>query len=217
MEEKQLYLKRIEDGYEVEFDFQPFDVNLMSDEYFLFKEAAIVVLYPNDTMEAMRSGGGFHHNYYYMKLYEKSKKFKEDVDSLGFPMHFEPDESTYSLDCLLSSLGISSLHNVDIPNIPSRLEYLYRFEPIFYNFKAEQTTDKVEENFGIVYDNYPSGKINFLVRLEDLKEKIKKMKREYYIKIKKYIKLRRNSLKKIVLFMTKDALNEGKEKYYGLI
>lgn len=74
-------------------------------------------------------------------------------------MHFELDESTYNLDCLLSSLGISSFHNVDIPNIPSRLEDLDRFRSIFYVFKAEQTTDKVEENLGIIYGNYPSSNI----------------------------------------------------------
>lgn len=67
MEENQLYLKRKGDGCEFEFALKPFDVSLMSDEYFLFKKVAVVMLYPNGNMEAMRSGGGFHHNYYYMK------------------------------------------------------------------------------------------------------------------------------------------------------
>lgn len=159
MEEKQLYLKRIGDGYEVIFDLQPFDVDLMTDEYFLFKEAALVMLYPDGTMEAMRSSEAARHNVYYRKLYEKSKRFKEAVDSLGFKIDFEPDESTYRLDSLFSSLGISSLHNDDIPNIPFRLEDLEGFNAIFYGFNAEQTTDEVEKNLGVIYDNFLDGSI----------------------------------------------------------
>ena len=159
MEEKQIYLKRIGDGYEVEFDLQPFDVSKMSDEYFLFKEAALVMLYPDGTMEAMRSGEAARHNYYYRKLYEKSKRFKDAVDSLDFTIDFEPDESTYRLDSLFSRLGISSLHNNDIPNIPLRLEDLERFNAIFYGFYAEQTTGEVEKNLGIIYDNFLDGSI----------------------------------------------------------
>ncbi len=157
MEEKQLYLKSIGDGYEVEFDLQPFDVSKMSDEYFLLKEAALVMLYPDGTMEAMRAGAAIRHNHYYRKLYEKSGRFKEAVDSLGFTIDFEPDESTYRLDSLLSSLGISSLHNDDIPNIPLRLEDLERFNARFYGFNAEQTTDELEKNLGVIYDNFLDG------------------------------------------------------------
>ncbi len=159
MEEKQLYLKRMGDGYEVEFDLQPFDVSKMSDEYFLFKEAALVMLYPDGTMEAMRAGGSIRHNPYYRKLYEQSKRFKEAVDSLGFKIDFEPDESTYRLDILLSRLGISSLHNDDIPNIPLRLEDLERLNARFYCFNAEQTTDELEKNLGVIYDNFLDGSI----------------------------------------------------------
>lgn len=159
MEEKQLYLRQIDEEYVCEFDFQSFDVNKMNDKYFLFKEAAIVILYPDGTMEAIRSGSGMHHNFYYRKLYEKSERFREAVDSIGGTVDFDPDESTIQLDCLLSRVGISSLHNVNIPNIPFRLEDLESFDAVFYVFKAEQPTNEVEENLKRIYDNYPNDSI----------------------------------------------------------
>lgn len=154
MEEKYLYLKRKDDGFE--FDLQPFYVEVMNDDVFLFKEAAVVILYPDGSMDAVRAGEGMHHNYYYDQLYGRSKRFKEAVDLLGYELDFKPDESTYELDCLLSSLGISSIHNVNIHNIPFRLEQLENFEPIFYTFKAENTTSEVDKNFDVIYENCPS-------------------------------------------------------------
>lgn len=153
MEEKQLYLQKSGDGYV--FCLEPFDVRIMSDDTFLFKEAAVVVLYPDGFIDAIRTSGGIHHNYYYEELYKRSERFKESIDKLGFVIDFEPDESTYKLDCLLSSLGISTIHNVDINRIPYRLEYLEPFCPLFYTFKAENTTLESDENFQVIYDNYP--------------------------------------------------------------
>ena len=88
-------------------------------------------------------------------MYDSSKKFKEAVDSLDFTLDFEPDESTYRLDCLFAKIGISSFHNVNIYNIPFRLEELKHFGSIFYTFKAENTTEEVEKNLGVIYENYP--------------------------------------------------------------
>lgn len=154
MEEKQLYLKRQGEGFV--FALQPFDVKLMSDDDFLFKEAAVVMLYPDGFMDAVRAGSGLHHNYYYEQLYGSSKRFKDAIDSLGFILKFAPDESTYELDCLLSSIGISSIHNVNIHNIPFRLEELEHFKPIFYTFRAENTTPEVDKNFAVIYENCSS-------------------------------------------------------------
>ncbi len=153
MEEKQLYLQKSGEGYV--FCLEPFYVRIMSDDTFLFKEAAVVVLYPDGFIDAIRASGGIQHNYYYEELYKKSKRFKESIDKLGFVIDFEPDESTYKLDCLLSSLGISTIHNVDINRIPYRFEDLEPFCPIFYTFKAENTTLESDENLQVVYDNYP--------------------------------------------------------------
>lgn len=153
MEEKQLYLKKVEDGYT--FALERFNTDIMSDDCFLFKEAAVVIIYPDGKMDAMRNGAGVHHNYYYRKIYESSKRFKEAVDSLNCTVDFDPDESTYPLDCRLSSLGISSLHNTDIHRIPFRVEELIDFVALFYVFKTENPTSEVEDALDIIYDNYP--------------------------------------------------------------
>lgn len=154
MEEEMLYLKGCDDGFE--FVMQPFDVEKMTDDEFLFKEAAVVILYPDGTLDVSRAKGGIHHNFYYKQLYENSKKFKDAVDSLGFTLDFEPDESTYRLYCLLAGLGISSIHNVNIHNIPLRLEDLEHFESLFYTFKSESTTLEMDKNWAIIYENYPN-------------------------------------------------------------
>lgn len=152
MEEKQLYLKKVEDGFV--FALEPFNTDIMSDDCFLFKEA-LVIIYPDGKMDAMRNGAGVHHNYYYKKLYESSKRFRDAVDNLNCTVDFDPDESTYPLDCRLSSLGISSLHNIDIHRIPFRIEELADFVALFYVFKTENSTSEVDSTLDIIYDNYP--------------------------------------------------------------
>lgn len=154
MNEKQLYLKYNGNNYDIEL--KPFDETKIYDEEFLFKEAAIVILYPDGIVEAVKVGGSLHHTTYYKVLYEKSMKFKIAIDSLDLPFDWKEEKSTYKLDCYLSSLGISSLHNVNIHDIPFRPEDLWDFISNFYVFKAEVTTAEVEDNLNKIYDNYPS-------------------------------------------------------------
>ena len=50
MEEKHLYLKR--NGESFDFDMGTFDVSLMTDDMFLFNEAAVVILYPDVVVDS---------------------------------------------------------------------------------------------------------------------------------------------------------------------
>ncbi len=159
MEEKELYLKMNGNGLERTIELQSFDASVLSDEMFLFKEAAIVMLYPDGAIEAVRVGAGVHHSFYYKKLYEASKRFKEAVDSVNGELKFDDDESTYMLDCALSKVGISTFHNVNLYNIPFNLGELKDFDAVFYGFECENTTPDEDKNLKTIYENYPEGSI----------------------------------------------------------
>lgn len=154
MEKCELYLKRIEEGFKLVLD--SFNPDVMSDDYFLLKEAAVVIIYPDGSIDAMRNGAGIRHNFYYRKIYASSPRFKKAVDSLEVSLCAN-DESTYFLDCRLSDLGVSSLHNMDMEVIPIRLSDLDDFAAMFYLFKSEHMTKESNATLQYILENYNKG------------------------------------------------------------
>lgn len=155
--DKQLYLEWNGKGYDLKLKFFNQDEN--GDDGFFLKEAAILILYPDGVVEAVKVGSEIHHTNYYHKLYGKSERFKSIIDSLDLPFNWQKEDSTYKLDCYLARRGLTSFHNINIHDIPFRLEELENFVSLFYFFKSEFMTDEVDNILNKVYENYDCNSI----------------------------------------------------------
>lgn len=156
MKSEQLYLRKCNGRYE--FLIQEFDEKRIPlKEEFMFKETAVVVLYPDGVIDAIPiiEGVNWHLEYYKM-LVEKSHRFASI--SKKFPVGWRGEYNTTNANKVMTKMGIVVIQNIDIPNLPE--EYVDRedYYSTFLFFGANKLTRELENNLNMILDSYPNNR-----------------------------------------------------------
>lgn len=115
--QEELYLRKINETYEVFVK----DLSDKSVPYHLeypFREAAVVIVYPDGKIDAMRVTGKYSNHFeYYRELFKTSHMFATEVRKRSKMFNLMKETITTRLDNLLAKEGISVFHNLDIEYI----------------------------------------------------------------------------------------------------
>lgn len=154
MSVKQLYLRKKDDGYE--FLCQEFDEKRIPiKEEYMFKEAAIVIMYPDGIIEALPIVRGVKwHVEYYKKLITKSPRFASIIKH--FPDGWSDEYNTLKVNKIMAKMGMIVIHNMDIPVLPEEYKDRENFYSAFMFYGANKLTKELEDNLNMIFDNYPN-------------------------------------------------------------
>lgn len=176
MKNEQLYLRRNEKGYQ--FVVQEFDeTRIPVKEEFMFKEAAVVVLYPDGLIDVLPiiKDADWHLEYYKM-LVEKSPRFAGI--SKKFPIGWRGEYNTIKANMIMADMGIVLIQNIDIPNLPEEYSSREDYYSTFLFYGASKLTKESEENLNMIFDNYPNNRCIY----EKLNKKTKEFDEEEVVK-----------------------------------
>lgn len=153
MGSQQLYLRKCQDYHE--FVVQEFDKNrIPAVEEFMFKEAALMILYPDGTIDAMPIVKGITwHLDYCKELIKKSPKFASI--SRKFPTGWWSEYNMIKSNMVMNRMGITVIHNIDVTNLPD--EYVERedFYSTFLIYGTSDITEELNKNLDMIFVNYP--------------------------------------------------------------
>ena len=159
MGSEQLYLKKIQDGYE--FVVQEFDEKRIPiQEEFMFKEVAVAILYPDGTIDAMPIVKGKNWHLDYCKdLVEKSPRFAKV--SKNFPEGWRGEYNMIKSNMIMNRMGIVVIHNIDITNLPDAYVDRESFYSTFMIYGTSEITEELERNLDMIFVNYPDRRYSY--------------------------------------------------------
>lgn len=156
---EQLYLRKNDNGYELivqDFDEKRIPIK----EEYLFKEAAVVVLYPDGLIDAVPINNEFiWHVDYYKELVTKSPRFASL--SKSFPKGWRGEYNMSPVNKVMVNMGTIVIQNIDITNLPE--EYVDRedFYSTFLFYGTNQLTQELQSNLDMIFDNYPNERCHY--------------------------------------------------------
>ena len=154
MGNRQLYLQKKLNGYE--FIVQDFDEKRISvHEEYMFKEAAIVILYPDGSIDALPIVKGIKwHLDYYKKLITLSPKFARIVKH--FPNGWMDEYNTIKNNKIMTKMGLVVIQNMDIKVLPEEYKDREDFYSSFLFYGENKLTNELCYNLNLIFDNYPN-------------------------------------------------------------
>lgn len=159
MGSEQLYLRKGKDSYE--FIVQEFDSERIPiQEEFMFKEVAVVILYPDGKIDAMPIVDGVNWHLEYCKnLVTKSPRFAEV--SKYFPDGWRGEYNMTKSNMVMNRMGIVVIHNIDILNLPDEYEDREEFYSNFVIYGTSDITEPLQNNLDAIFVNYPDKRCTY--------------------------------------------------------
>lgn len=162
--EKELYLRSINTRYEV-FLKDLSDKTIPYHMEFPFKEAAVIIVYPDGLIDAIRVTGKYsNHIDYYRDLFKTSEYFATEVRKRIKYFDILKETITNAFDNLLAKDGIAVFHNLD-------MEYLVEYgmdeseNAEFFSYLPNEDirTSEVRKTIDTIINNYDNNKIQINV------------------------------------------------------
>lgn len=115
--QEELYLRKIDDTYEV-FVKDLSDKSIPYHLEYPFREAAVVIVYPDGRIDALKVTEKYSNHFeYYRELFKTSCMFATEVRKRAKAFNLMKETITSHLDNLLAKDGIAVFHNLDIEYI----------------------------------------------------------------------------------------------------
>lgn len=159
--QEELYLRKIDDTYEV-FVKDLSDKSIPYHLEYPFREAAVVIVYPDGRIDALRVTEKYSNHFeYYRELFKTSRMFATEVRKRAKAFNLMKETITSSLDNLLAKDGIAVFQNLD-------MEYINEYglgegecsEFFSYLPEEEMRTRELSRILDVIMNNYDTSKIS---------------------------------------------------------